>query len=118
MWHFKKGIYKVIIDTVANDTTAPSVPTGLILDYDTDGLILFWNSSNDNVAVFYYEIWRSFNGGAYIAPIASSNNSPYVDLYSGLANGNYTYKVLAMDEAGNKSALSTQSNTLAIPNPA
>jgi hypothetical protein len=51
----------------------------------------------------HYEIWRSFNGGAF-AMIATSATSSYPD--STLSNTAYLYRVRAVDGAGGASGLS------------
>jgi chitodextrinase len=82
------------------DTTAPSVPTGLLAaNVTTSGFTLTWAAATDNVGVTGYNIYRN---GTYVTTIATRS---YV--FTGLAaNTTYNITILAMDAAKNRSALS------------
>src|SRR6266480_3051603 len=87
--------------TVSNDTTAPSVPTGLTAAAVSSSQInLSWTASTDNVGVSGYRVYR---GGTQIAtPSATSFAN------TGLAaSTTYSYTVAAYDAAGNVSAQSS-----------
>jgi alpha-tubulin suppressor-like RCC1 family protein/chitodextrinase len=88
--------------TVTPDTTAPSVPTGLIASGSSSSQInLGWTASTDNVGVVGYKVYR--NG----TEVGSSSSTSYSD--TGLtASTTYNYKVAAIDAAGNISAQSAQ----------
>ncbi|MEV0648791.1 cellulose binding domain-containing protein [Phytomonospora sp. NPDC050363] len=84
-----------------DDTTPPSVPTGLTVAGPTgNSLTVSWSPSTDNSGtVAAYELSRD-NG----APVAVSGTSTVV---TGLAqNTAYAFKVRAKDSAGNASAYS------------
>ncbi len=86
------------------DTIAPSVPTGLTATGGTAQVVLGWSASTDNVGVTGYRVYRSSGGGAY-AQVATPVGASYTD--TGLTNGTaYSYKVAAVDAAGNLSAQS------------
>jgi hypothetical protein len=98
------------IYTVADvpDTTAPSVPTGLISsEVTTTQITLTWASSTDSgtsggtaSGVVGYVVYR---GGA---PIATTTAITFTD--TGLSSGaSYLYSVRSYDGAGNYSALSS-----------
>ncbi|KQV04731.1 glycosyl hydrolase family 5 [Kitasatospora sp. Root187] len=82
------------------DTTAPSVPTGLVAsNVTTTGLTLGWAASTDNVGVTGYQVFR--NG----VQVGTSATTSYAD--SGLTAATaYSYTVRARDAAGNVSAAS------------
>jgi chitodextrinase len=87
------------------DSTAPSVPAGLASSNITaTGVKIDWTASTDDVVVSGYEVYRDG------VKIASPTTNTYTD--SGLTAGtNYSYKVSAVDAAGNQSA---QSSALTI----
>lgn len=84
------------------DTQAPSVPRNLAAAGVTRNQVsLSWTASTDNVAVDHYEIFR--DGGK----AGEASGSSYQD--SGLTpDTEYTYKVRALDAAGNVSDFSNE----------
>ena len=92
----------VVAKTLAVDTVAPSVPTGLIATPVSSSQInLTWIASTDNIGVAKYKVYR---GGVLIAAlgnVTSYNNTGLTALPS------YSYTVAACDAAGNCSAQST-----------
>lgn len=88
----------VTVQATQNDTTPPSVPTGLSSPSQTDTTItLAWNASTDNVGVVAYDVYR---GGALIG-------SPSTTGFTATAlapSTSYTFQVRARDAAGNASA--------------
>lgn len=91
------------------DTTAPSVPTGLILSA-TDGYTtnLSWAGSSDNVAVTSYQILRDG------AVLGTSTTTSYSD-QTVVPGNTYSYSVSAVDAAANVSASSTQPSITLVP---
>jgi chitodextrinase len=85
------------------DTTAPTVPTGLSASAVSSSQInLTWSASLDNVGVTGYRVFRN---SILVATVGSV--TAYQD--SGLsAATTYTYRIRALDAAGN---VSVQSNT-------
>jgi fibronectin type 3 domain-containing protein len=88
------------------DTTAPSAPGGLTATSGDTKVTLSWSASTDNVGVASYRIYRQNADGSW--PLTSTGNTPsatrtFTD--SGLTDGTaYTYRVTAIDAAGNESA--------------
>ena len=79
--------------------TPPAVPTGLSATAGDRQVALDWADNTDAVAG--YRVYR--NG----SPVATPTGSGYTD--TGLTNGStYTYRVTALDQAGNESAPSNQ----------
>jgi chitodextrinase len=79
------------------DTTPPSVPTGLSTSFTSiDAVTLSWNASSDNVAVTSYNVYR--NGTL----LGSTSELSYTDNTLTECN-EYTYSVSAFDAAGNES---------------
>src|SRR5437016_4492604 len=90
--------------TVSNDTTAPSVPTGLTAAAVSSSQInLSWTASSDNVGVSGYRVFR---GGTQIA---TTSTTSYAN--TGLSpSTTYSYTVAAYDAAGNLSAQSSSAS--------
>jgi cellulose 1,4-beta-cellobiosidase len=84
--------------TVAiQDPTPPSTPSSLkLVVAGTSQLALDWSPSTDNVGVTGYRVYRNN------ALVATASTTQYLD--SGLAAGvSYSYKITAIDAAGNAS---------------
>jgi chitodextrinase len=83
--------------TACADTIAPTAPTNLTAtSVTTTGLTLSWSAATDNVGVARYELSR--NGTLVASPTTTSLNQ------TGLSCGtSYSYAVLAVDAAGNRS---------------
>ena len=86
------------------DEEPPTIPQNLVISNETEStFIITWDASTDNTKVGIYEI--------YVDDIlyGSSNNEMFTA--NGLApSTTYKVQVLAVDEVGNKSALSTPVN--------
>jgi chitodextrinase len=95
------------------DATPPSTPANLSAQPSADGtaVALQWTGSSDNVGVAGYQVSR---GGTALATVAGTS---YND--SGLTPGTaYTYAVVAVDAAGNRSSAATATVTLPAPSSA
>jgi chitodextrinase len=94
------------------DTIAPSTPKGLAANAVSPSQInLSWSASTDNVAVTGYRITRN---GALL--ITLGNVTTYQDTGLGAAT-TYTYRVRALDAAGNVSGQSTAASATTPPVP-
>ena len=102
------GIAPPIAITTSNDTSAPTVPTGLTANaVSTTQIDLAWNASTDNVGVAGYRITRN---GTAIGTTAATTYSN-----TGLSAGTtYTYTVAANDAAGNFSAESSAASATTL----
>jgi len=89
-----------------SDTQAPSPPAGLSAQASSDRVSLSWMSSTDNVGVSAYEIFRDGSE----TPLGQSVVPTYIDT-SVSANVTYSYRVRALDAAGNQSGFS---NTVSV----
>ncbi|MEW7278743.1 fibronectin type III domain-containing protein [Aquimarina sp. 2201CG1-2-11] len=91
------------------DTEAPTEPTGLTAGNETQTTIdLAWTGSTDNVGVTGYEVYQ---GDVMIATVEGTRYQ-----VTGLTAGTeYTFKVLAMDAAGNKSRFSNTATASTLP---
>ncbi|GMK44165.1 hypothetical protein PghCCS26_12920 [Paenibacillus glycanilyticus] len=86
---------------VGGDAEAPTAPTGLIATPVSSSQInLSWTASTDNVGVEGYEIYR--NNTLIGSTIATAYNSTGLKASTG-----YTYKIVAKDGSGNRSAASS-----------
>ena len=94
----------VITTSVAADTTAPSVPTGLAATATgPDTVDLSWTASSDDIGVAGYNVYRD---GSTTPLVTVTSGTTYTD--AGLAGSTaYTYTVSAFDAAGNESAQSS-----------
>jgi chitodextrinase len=102
--HHAAILLKTVVAPTA-DTTAPSVPTGVVGTAASPSEInLTWNASTDNVGVTGYRVYRD---GALVA----SPTSTSVSITGLAASTPYSFTVTAVDAAGNASA---QSSTLSV----
>ena len=102
-----KSTTSVTIPVVA-DTTPPSAPTGLVASAPSwDRAQLSWSTSTDNAAVTAYRVERCQGVGcSTFAQVAQVTTTGYLDL--GLAaSTSYSYRVVAVDAAGNVSGYSS-----------
>jgi fibronectin type 3 domain-containing protein len=85
---------------VPADTTVPSRPTGLKVTAGTKQIVVAWTASTDNVGVKSYYLFRANAKYRLLGKVTSFTDT-------GLVTGRqYTYKVYALDAAGNWSASS------------
>ena len=90
--------------SIKADTEAPSTPDAVEVAATTlDSITLTWFDADDNWSVDYYEIYRD---GVLIG---TTEFSAFTDL--GLTAGNYEYRIVAVDSAGNRSERSMIVNT-------
>ncbi len=90
-----------------SDTTAPSTPAALVTSVAGTDVSLTWNASTDDVGVEQYLVYRGTTSDFSIAgadPIGTTGTASYTD--SGLAEGTWYYRVVAVDAAGNASGAS------------
>jgi chitodextrinase len=103
-----------VTTTAAPDTTAPTVPTGLVASGNTSTSInLNWNASTDAVGVTKYEIQTNSTGAPVAVNVPTLNRT-----MSGLiASTSYQFRIRACDVANNCSAYSSNitSSTTAAP---
>ena len=96
----------------APDTTPPSPPTTIVATAVSNSEIgLTWSGAADNVAVTGYRVFRN---GVLVASLGSSTTYQDIGL---AASTTYTYRVRAVDMAGNVSAQSAAASatTQAVP---
>ncbi len=95
--------------TSSVDRTAPTTPSNLTgLGISTTQINLSWNASTDNISVAGYNVYRSTTG------TSGTFNKVNLQLITATSFGNgsltastmYTYKVTAVDTAGNESLAS------------
>ncbi len=92
------------------DSEPPTAPTNLAATNGFGQVQLNWNASTDNIGVAGYNIYRSTSAG--FSPSASNLIAQTVGLTTTFTNnvaaGNYYYRVLARDVAGNLSPSSNE----------
>jgi chitodextrinase len=90
------------------DTTAPSVPKGLIASAVSSSQVnLSWSASTDNVAVAGYNVYRNGN------KIGTTTTTSFGDATLN-ANTAYSYTVSAYDGAGNTSSQTAAASTTTL----
>ena len=105
----KQGGSSVTYTSKSTDGTAPTAPGSLVASAVSPSEIdLSWSASTDNTGVTGYRVYRSTGGSYSLAGTATTTG--FADL--GLASSTtYTYRVTAVDAAGNESMASTASAT-------
>lgn len=95
-----------------DDNIAPTAPANVAAEVvNTNNVKLTWDVSTDNIVVQAYVI---FNGNAAIDTVVADCSKPTNSVtIKNLADGTYTFKVLAVDLYGNVSA-SASSNSVTI----
>jgi len=90
--------------TTLEDIEAPTVPTNLVISNETESsFIVSWSASTDNTNVALYEV--------YVDNVLNGNTADVTYTVTSLtANNTYKIEVLAIDDVGNKSALSSPIN--------
>ncbi|MGH3371702.1 MAG: fibronectin type III domain-containing protein, partial [Nocardioidaceae bacterium] len=102
------GTASVTSVRVANDVTPPSVPTGLTATAPSSSQVaLSWTAAADDTAMAAYTVTRD---GADVATVSGTS---FTDT-AVTAGASYTYRVLALDVAGNTSAPSAPA-TVTVP---
>ena len=97
--------YSNVASATITDTTPPTAPTNLTAAVSGTQINLSWTASTDNVGVTGYKVERCQGSGCTtFAQIATPTGTTYSD--TGLASGNYSYRVRAADAAGNLSGYS------------
>jgi hypothetical protein len=93
------------------DTQAPSAPTGVTATASGQSTInLSWSPSTDNVGVTGYRIFRDGSATA----LTTVTGTSYSD--TGLTGGStHSYRIAAVDAAGNQSPLSTTASATTAP---
>ncbi len=95
------------------DTEAPTSPTNLVAaDITQTNLTLNWNASDDNFGIIGYTIYTSGDS------VTTTENTTF--LITNLTPGtNYSFTVIARDEAANKSehSIALSISTLDVPQP-
>ena len=98
------------IATAPHDTTPPTTPDALAATASSSTTIdLSWTASTDDVGVTGYEVFR--DGGA--AAVGTTSGTTFSD--TGLApDSTHSYAVVAVDAAGNRSALSNTASATTL----
>ncbi|MFE9608634.1 fibronectin type III domain-containing protein [Streptomyces sp. NPDC006012] len=94
------GTADQLVTTV--DRTAPSVPTGLSTDSGQDGLRVGWSAVPGAVS---YRVYRATGADGTYTRVGSTGQVSYLDA-SAAEDTPFSYRVTALDAAGNESARS------------
>lgn len=99
----ESGASVVATATPTADVTAPAAPTGLVATAGVGQVALNWADSGAS-DLARYRVYRSADGTTW-ANVASPTASAYTD--TAVTNGTtYSYRVTALDQAGNESGAS------------
>jgi hypothetical protein len=96
----------------SGDTTAPAIPTGLIVASATPaGVVLDWDAISGDPSFFGYEVFRSDSAGGPYVMLARVTTDTYTD--TAVSNGaTYYYVVRSLDTSFNRSANSAEVSAL------
>jgi hypothetical protein len=94
--------------TSSGDSTAPAVPTGLIVNSATPaGVALQWNAVSGDASLYGYEVLRSSTAGGPYDMIARVTDASYMDI--NVSDGaTYYYVVRSLDVSFNRSGYSAE----------
>jgi hypothetical protein len=81
------------------DMAAPTAPGNLAANVDTSTVKLTWDASTDNASISGYEVSQD---GVVLDTVKTKNFK-----VTGLADGTYTFSVMAIDASGNHSVASS-----------
>jgi hypothetical protein len=87
------------------DLTPPAAPLNLSVSVKGDQVTVAW-TGNSEIDLANYRVYRGVNDGA-IALASSCDTPRYVDTISDFGLFDLSYRVSAVDESNNESALST-----------
>jgi hypothetical protein len=88
----------------------PSTPVNLAYENFTSSFIVTWDASEDNVAVYGYEVYR-VDGEDTI--LVGSVFDPQMEIFDFESEGTYSYLVRAYDECSNYSLYSSEIDVVA-----
>jgi hypothetical protein len=103
-WTAVVGDIMWIGQVVLKDLAAPTKPGTVTATVSGPSVTLNWGPSEDNVGVYVYHV---YNGDVLIKATATTTCE-----ITGLGNGDYKFKVAALDEAENRSYFSYVSFTI------
>lgn len=91
------------VELVMPDTAPPSAPTEVTATVEATGVVLSWGAASDDVRVHGYEVHRwdeeAFTPGAGTL-VGTVTGTGFTE--AGVPRGRWFYRVLALDEAGNR----------------
>lgn len=103
-WTAVKGDTLWIGKTYLEDKLSPSVPVNLAASVDTTSVTLTWDASTDNQGIKGYEISQDDE----VLDTVTAKTFVVTDL----TPGTYTFKVVAFDASGNRSAFASAEVTI------
>lgn len=111
----ESSVYDAMIDYVPDDLEALSTPIDLfVTPASSSQIVLSWSPSTDNVAVAYYRVESRLDGIDFTVTATVGGTSFSHD---GLeAETRYSYRIQAVDTAGNESDYSEVSSAVTLPN--
>lgn len=100
------------LDGILIDTTAPKISLSSSSATSTDGSVTISGTASDNIALASSGSIVVLNGTAQVAAATAGSDGSWTVTLSSVSDGRYTYKVYALDMAGNKSSEETFSATV------
>ncbi len=104
------------VTVLAADTAAPTTPSGVTTSVSGPDVTVSWQASSDNRGVTGYDVYRG--SAADFTPGTSSKVATVTGTSStdtGVLGGTWYYKVIAFDDAGNRSASSDAASAVVVP---
>lgn len=105
------------LDGILIDTTAPEISLSSSSATSTDGSVTISGTASDNIALASSGSIVVLNGTTQVAAATAGADGSWTVTLSSVSDGRYTYKVYALDMAGNKSSEETFSATVDTNNP-
>jgi hypothetical protein len=91
-----------IVKATSGDTSAPSTPENVGIEFSDNKVLLSWDKSSDNVGVSGYSIERSTDQSEWTT-LSSNISEPKYEDSAIEKNTHYYYRIRALDAVGNQS---------------
>jgi hypothetical protein len=95
-----------------NDSTAPTAPADVTASAAAGTVTVSWTASTDDVGVRGYDVYRSATPGEVPGPATLVGSPTGTTFSESRSSGTWYYQVVASDDAGNRSAPSTEASVL------
>ncbi len=82
------------------EKSAPSAPENIVVSTDESDNTVSWDASRDNLGIAYYSVYRN---GKFVANVEAEKDGVPTEYLDKNSSADSTYKVIAVDGAGNRS---------------
>lgn len=108
----------IAVPPTRSDTVAPDPCTALRVEWQGDGVGLFWKGPDTRTDVFGYVVERAEPGAGDFLPVddrVPDTKYPHLRDFGAASNHTYLYRVASVDLSGNRSAFTEPSDPLTVP---